>query len=222
MPSDIDVDRQHPILVARVARADGSTKLGLRVYCGARGRSVPLELCRECPGCHEVSLDEGGSTGWIRCTPPPEQRRDDDRLLSVGDALHEGVVAVEEDMPVRNVIDLFVERALRLAVVLDRDGRVVGVVHESHLVPQIQAYTQGGAPHVLRLEASLVEDSLVSEIMSSARSISERVSLRTALEEMAAARHQRLVATDDDERPVGILVDVHGLLALRSGEARRG
>ncbi len=138
----------------------------------------------------------------------------------MGDALQQGVVAVEENVPVREVIALFVEHALRLAVVLDRDGRVVGVVHESHLIPHLQAHAHGVAPNALRVGSLLIAESVASEVMSSARSIPERVSLRTALAEMAAARHQRLIAVDDEDRPVGVLVDVHALHALRSEQDR--
>ena len=41
--------------------------------------------------------------------------------------------------------------------------------------------------------------------------------LRDALIEMAAIRHQQLVAVDTDGAPIGVLVDVHALRTLRTG-----
>jgi predicted transcriptional regulator len=177
---------------------------------------VPLDVCRDCSGCHEIAVDGTGTNGWIRCTPPAE-RRGSEHTLSVGDALREGVVAVEEDVRVRDVVALFVEKRLRIAVVIDQSGQVVGAVHESGLIPQIQA--RAHAPvgsDALCLGHSSIAASIVSEVMSSVRSIPEGMSLREALAEMAASRNQRLLAVDDEGRPVGVLVDVHALHSLRS------
>jgi len=218
---DVDVDRRHPILVAHIARADGSARQGLRVYCGARGGSVPLDVCRQCSGCHEIADGEKGADGWVRCTPPAERGFLGERLLSVGDALQRGVVVVEEDVRVGDVVALFTERALRLVVVIDRSGQVAGVVHDSHLMPQIQAHAHAtDPPDAPRLGRSRMAGSTVSEVMTSTRCVPEAMSLRAALDEMAALRQQRLVAVDDEGRPVGLLVDVHALRTLRSEEER--
>src|SRR5690242_17727108 len=68
-PSTSGSEIQQPVLVAHVARADGSGMAGLRVYCPTRARTIDVDICRACPRCHEISEGEGGKNGWVRCTP---------------------------------------------------------------------------------------------------------------------------------------------------------
>jgi CBS domain-containing protein len=213
-----EAGHRHPILALCLARADGTAHRRLRVYCEGREQSVPVEICRACPRCLDIAEDEAASSGWVRCSPPP-RRSDPGYGPLVGEALRDGVVAVEEDVPVRDVVAMFVKHRLRLVVVVDAGGHVSGVVHESNLLPHINAHNRGHLPLDAHLEWTRVVHSAVSEVMSSARSISEVVSLREALAEMAAARHQRLVAVNGDGLPTGILVDVYALQALRAASA---
>lgn len=214
-----ETDGRRPILALQVARADGSGKRGLRVFCGVRERSIPLEVCRTCSGCLTIVEAEEHAKGWVCCAPPEGVRPSPERL-SVGGALEEGVVAVEEDVLVRDVVPLFVGERVRLVVVVDPKGRISGVLHEVDLLPQIQAHAHAQAvPAAAQLGWARVANSVASALMSPAVAISESVALRDALIEMAAARNQRLVAVDDERRPVGVLVDVQAMHVLR---AKRG
>jgi predicted transcriptional regulator len=141
----------------------------------------------------------------------------------VGDALRDGIVAVEQDVLVRDVVALFVQKRLRLLVVVDGGGKVAGVVHESNVLAHIQAQAHpNNAPSDARFGWSRIAGVTAGDVMSSARCISETMSLRDALAEMAAARHQRLLAVDAEGFPVGILVDVHALRALRASSNDEG
>jgi len=211
-----DTDDRHPILVAHINGADGSDRRQLRVYCAARAGTVSLDICRECAGCRSIHCDEQSSDAWIECSPPPDQEALPPDL-SVGDALKEGVVAVEDDVLIRDVVALFAARRLRLIVVVDANGRAVGVLHESHLLPQIQALSHAkSVPVSAHLGWAEVANSKASELMSAAVSVSETISLRQALTEMAAARQQRMVAVDQEGIPVGVLVDAHAMHMLRA------
>jgi CBS domain-containing protein len=205
-------ERLHPILVTQVLRADGSRKRELRVFCEARGSSVPIDVCRACTRCHGIT-GERDPRGWVCCTPPDVPEHDEELGPSAGVALREGAVAVEEGVLVRDVVALFAERRLRVVVVVDGDGHAAGLVQESQLLPEIRAHTRtdGGGD---RIGWGLVAAEQASSVMSSVRPIPEGISVREALAEMAGLHHQRLVVVDGEGVPVGVLVDVHALMAL--------
>jgi CBS domain-containing protein len=208
-----EAEKRRPILVNHVVRADGTRTRELKVFCRGRDTTVPLDICRDCPRCHQLEIGDRDGQGWIRCTPPGEA----EEQPSAGDAMSEGAVVVEEDVLVRDLVTIFAERRLRIVVVVDPEGRVSGVVHDSHLLPHIQAHVQPGCvPAAIQLEWAIVASSTASEVMSSARPIAEGTSVREALAQMAEIRHQRLVVIDAAGLPLGVLADVHALRALRS------
>ncbi len=207
-------EKRHPILVAHVTRADGSQARALRVYCGGRGASVPLATCLECRRCHEVREANGGSQGWVLCTPPVSTRSESEPIR-VGDALHGGIVGVEEDVLVCEVVALFIELKLHAVVVTDKMGKFMGLVHESDLLPEILA--RGAVPHqrVARPLGSVrAADQPAAAVMSSIRPVPESMSLREAVTEMAAEHHRQILAVDDEGLPIGMLADFEALHAL--------
>jgi CBS domain-containing protein len=211
--TETESQKRRPILVNHVVRADGTRTRELKVFCRGRDTTVALDVCRDCPRCHELEIGECDGRGWIRCTPPGAA----EEHTSAGDALAEGAVVVEQDVLVRDLVTIFAERRLRIVVVVDGEGHVAGVVHDSHLLPHIQAHVcPGCVPAAVELEWALVASSTASEVMSSARPIAEGTSVREALAQMAEIRHQRLVVIDAAGIPLGVLADVHALRALRS------
>jgi CBS domain-containing protein len=208
-----------PILATDVVRLDGSRKRELRVFCPSRDRSVPADVCRNCSFCHGVEIDARGSREWICCTPPMPGGSCANLERTAGEALREDAVAVEEDVLVRDVVALFAEQRLRVIVVVDAEGRVSGVVQDSQLLNQIHAHAhRESLTDSALLDWALVSASRASAVMSAARPIPEAMSVREALAQMAGLRHQRLVVVDLEGAPVGVLVDVHALSALRASK----
>lgn len=130
-----------------------------------------------------------------------------------GRALHRGLVAVDGSVLVRDIVELFVQRGLRLIVVTDGEGRAEGVVHESQLLHEIRtrAQVRGDATH-LGWESIHLEPA--SALMRPPATIVENAPLHTALAEMTTARQRQLLVTDENGTPVGILYDVDALHAL--------
>jgi CBS domain-containing protein len=211
---------RHPILATHVVRVDGSRKRELRVFCPSRDRSVPADVCRACTHCHAVVSDASGSREWICCTPPTHTGASADLGRTAGEAVREDAVAVEEDVLVRDIVALFAERRLRVVVVVDGEGHVAGVVQDSQLLPQIHAHAhRESITDSALVDWVLLAASRASAVMSVARPIPEAMSVREALDQMAGLRHQRLVVVDEEGAPVGVLVDVHALSALRANRS---
>jgi CBS domain-containing protein len=203
--------RNHPVLLSEVIGVDGTHRYRLSVFCDVRLHSVPLEVCRACPSCVAITGGELEGCGSVRCAPPEESVAS--TLAPAGRALHRGVIAVDQAVLVRDVVALFVERGLRLVVVTDGDGRAGGVVHESQLLPQIQAHA-GSSDNATRLGWESIEMEPASAVMHPAATIAENLPLRTALEAMTTARKRQLLVLDEHGFPVGVLFDVDALHAL--------
>jgi len=209
MPFESGAPRQHPILPTEVIDLDGKHRHGLRVFCDTRQRSVPLDICRECPSCARITDSEGGRGGSVDCTPPLELVPD--APVAAGAALRRGVVAVDAAVLVRDVVALFVERGLRLVVVTGDAGRAEGIVHESQLLREIQDQARSLPT---RLGWGLTAFESASAIMFPATTILEHAPLRAAVAAMATGHQRQLLVVDADGFPVGVLVDVDALHAL--------
>jgi CBS domain-containing protein len=131
--------------------------------------------------------------------------------------LKRGIVGVEEDVLVADVVAMFVEQRLRAVVVTDKAGQFLGLVHESDLLPEIMTRAASRhRPRAPRLGRIQVESQSASAIVTPIRSVPEDMSLRAALTDMAAERHRHILAVDQVGLPVGMLDDVEALHALFS------
>jgi CBS domain-containing protein len=203
--------RQHPVLLSEVIGVDGARRYRRSVFCDVRRHSVPLEVCQGCPDRVSVTGSELAGSGCVRCAPPDESIPT--FLAPAGRALHRGVIAVDEDVLIRDVVTLFVERGVRLVVVTNVDGRVGGVVHESQLLREIQDHARSVAS-ATRLGWESVALEPASALMLPAATIAESIPLRTALAAMTNAHQRHLLVLNEDGFPVGVLFDVDALHAL--------
>lgn len=206
-------ETQHPVLVTRHVHADGTYTLAFRVHCAARREAVPLDTCRECTRCSDIGGDSMGSLSWVRCAPVAGPERSSP--LTVGDALQEGTMAVDENVSIRDVVALFVERGLRFLVVTDPTGRVSGMVRESQLLPHLREQPASESTGIA-LGWQRVWQDPVRDLMSSVRSVHESSSLRHALGLMATRRDRQLVVVDASGAPVGTVSDVEAIHVLHA------
>ena len=122
-------------------------------------------------------------------------------------------MAVDRSVLVRDVVELFAKRGLRLVVVNDGEGRAEGVVHESQLLPEIQVRAQvRGDATQFGWESIHLEPA--SALMRPPATIDENAPLHAALEEMTTAHQRQLLVLDEQGTAVGILFDVDALHAL--------
>ena len=96
---------------------------------------MELQLCMQCPRLSRA-VDEA-----IECTPPPSERCSRDALVArlgqdarVGDAMGSRAVALHADVAVEIVGRVLEENGALVAVVVDRDGRLVGLLDAAETV----------------------------------------------------------------------------------------
>lgn len=119
--------------------------------------------------------------------------------MFVGDVMTIDPVVVSADASLEEAAHLFRSNAISGLPVVDARGSLIGVISQTDLVGVMDSPLGrliGIQPGRLR----------VGELMSSpAVTVPLTVSLAEAARVMLGARVHRLVATDDDGRPVGVL-----------------
>ena len=179
---------KHPIVTTDVIRADGSHQVGLRVYCEKRAQSVPLDDCRACGACEEISGDADGDETWVIC----DIVQGDD---SIGSIVHGSIVCVQLEVSVADVKAVLIQRELPFVLVVDDEGRLVGIVSEGDLL------------RADRSDASL----RARDVMSSANAFSEDEAVRDALLAMASHRVRRAPVVTREGLLVGIVQDIEAM-----------
>jgi CBS domain-containing protein len=161
---------------------------------------------RELAGSGVVTLDEVEIASYGRRSI--EQLRFD---LPVEDVMTRDVLSVTADAPVRTAVERLIDRAFRALPVVDRDGRVVGVVSSGDLV------SRGGLGARLELLSAMSEtgrrgflDQLsarrIADVMTPNPSIvASTATLADATRLMAERKIKRVPVVDGDGRLVGIL-----------------
>jgi CBS-domain-containing membrane protein len=209
-------EREHPVLVSRRIHADGTYTLAFHVHCDARDQAVPLEACFRCGRCSEIRSEATGTKCWVRCTPPA--KASGTQPLKVGEALEEGAVAADENLPIRDVVALFAQRGLHLLILTDAAGRVSGLVREPQVLPYLRM--PAATTWEMAQGAQPAWHEPARTLMSSAQCVEETTTLRHALGLMAEQRERQVVVINPEGMPVGTLWDVdamHRLFARAEG-----
>jgi CBS domain-containing protein len=141
----------------RTFRGDGSSAAESSVPCPARGHEVPIEGCLDCDRfrglrvraasgeavvvCHTDASSEamqaaerrlGGGSGAASATP-------------VSEIMTRDVVCVSEGLGVDALVELFIQRGISGAPVVDKAGRPVGIVSKTDVLRD-GAERAGGLP----------------------------------------------------------------------------
>ena len=121
-----------PVRTRRVLSRDGSSERESLVFCPLLARSMPVDLCAQCPRAEALSEDA--------CTCRIELPRDDGRprvdvseaatRTYVGDLLERETVCVREDARIELALGVLADGAPYVPVV-SRAGRLVGIVRRN-------------------------------------------------------------------------------------------
>jgi CBS-domain-containing membrane protein len=129
------------------------------------------------------------------------------KLWRVDDVMSKGVVAVREDTPYRDLVDLLISRRVSAVPVIDRSNRVVGLVSEADLLHKVE----GRRPRIIeswrfRRDHAKAAGRVARDVMSA-----PPVTVLPSLAVAAAARRMRrenakwLPVEDELGRLVGIV-----------------
>jgi CBS domain-containing protein len=196
----------HPILRLAVVGEDGTRQAEPRVFCRYQRRAIPVEVCRVCGHCDNIT---GEPDGVVACTVPrtpddvdedPDGGRTDVATVLLG-----GTIVLDPNTSVDTALALMRGEDRRSLAVVDAHGTVVGVLHEAAFV--------GGSP-LIRADAdgrSGSGEHTVARAMSSPLALPGRTSVREALRLLAAAHLREATVVDQDGTPLGVFRDVDGL-----------
>ena len=127
----------------------------------------------------------------------------------VGDVMTRVVATVERGAEFKDIVRTLHEHRVSALPVVDRSGRVVGVVSEADLLPKEEFRDSDPDRHTqLRRLSDLAKAGSVTagELMTSpALTVREDTTLAHAARTMARAKVKRLPVVDDEDRLVGVV-----------------
>ncbi|MFQ5640262.1 MAG: CBS domain-containing protein [bacterium] len=154
--------------------------------------------------------------------------------LKAKDIMNSGVITVRDDMSVHNLANFFTDRMISGAPVVDKNGKLIGVVSLSDIVrndarrtaiveEQLDAsyYLHGwedklNDEDVQQLHLEQNDGLTIRDIMTPLIfKVSEETSLAEMADTMIGGRIHRLIVTNNDE-VVGIVTTLDMLQAIRS------
>jgi CBS domain-containing protein len=136
----------HPI---RTIHGAGAETKSWVLVCPRRGRLLPLAVCDECPHLRSVRFgkdEQGQENASAICDldagdtrrgffPKPYDSKSYAATVTMPiSTIAKGAVCVAKDLEVKALTELFLERGISGAPVLDEQGRLVGVVTKSDLL----------------------------------------------------------------------------------------
>lgn len=128
---------------------------------------------------------------------------------TVGDVMTRVVATVERGAEFKDIVRTLHEHRVSALPVVDRSGRVVGVVSEADLLPKEEFRDSDPDRHTqLRRLSDLAKAGSVTagELMTSpALTVREDTTLAHAARTMARAKVKRLPVVDDEDRLVGVV-----------------
>ncbi|AGL16930.1 CBS domain-containing protein [Actinoplanes sp. N902-109] len=151
------------------------------------------------------------------------------KLWRVDDVMTRDVVAVREDTPYREVVDLLISRRVSAVPVVTRFDRVVGLVSASDLLDKVQAGGADRAPGILagprrRARYAKAVARTAGDVMSSpVHTTLPSLSIAEAARRMRQHRVKRLPVEDELGRLIGIVTrsDLLKVCLRTDGELHR-
>ena len=232
-----------PIHVTRTLRPDADATSWFSVPCPRRGTSVALSQCVECQQCVGVGVRPHDGEAFLRCGWTGESDSASEQPLgrglerpdrvSVASIMSSETICVDQNLSLEALIQVFLQRGISGAPVVDETGRPLGMVSKTDLLrdehenaglyqseaetcaPDVGALEPG---HGLHLEA--VREGKVRDIMTPISfSLTENATVARAAALMAYERIHRVPVVSQAGRVVGVVsaLDIARWIARESG-----
>lgn len=218
----LDIQKLH------VLSGDGQIADLSRVRCPIQARTVTFEQCLSCPESGGIARDATGHIEYASCRRAgagAEARRDAPGAAMnhtpVSAVMTTDVFAVRPDVSLEALMDVFLERGIGGAPVVDEEGRPVGVVSKTDLLEQRFVAGDTGeamAPgrHVSRGQfrvelgpgvhaEALPYDSVANAMTRAAITLPENAPVADAAAIMVRQGIHRVLVVADDEKLSGIV-----------------
>jgi CBS domain-containing protein len=137
---------------------------------------------------------------------------------TVGEVMSRDVPAVKEDADLVEIVNKMVGAEVKRVVVLDRTGRVIGVITDGDLVAHVQPEVRTGLLAALfRREPVPAAEARARDLMSSdVLKGPPETPIAEAIQQILAQKRKRFYVVDADDHPLGI-VDRQTLLLAVAG-----
>ncbi len=155
--------------------------------------------------------------------PGPERPESPDGGRA-GDIAAASVPTVHPETPLADVVEAMVSTRLNRAVVIDDEGRPVGIVSDSQLLRRVGPAGRGLVERLMRRGAATagLDGSAADVMVPSVAVIDAAAPLTSAIREMITTGAKLLPVVDDDRRLVGMLDRSDVLRAAFGTQPRAG
>jgi CBS domain-containing protein len=201
------------VYARQVYSGDGTLSGEMRVFCPDKTHSVTLEHCTACARWAGLHFGPKDRTSFLECTGTPQASVPASSLgTRVSDVMTPSVVCVRPDLSIQAVHEMFLDKHIRAAPVIDDHGKPIGMVSQSDLL---------AARNLRRsMEASTRLPEIVEGIMTPlVFALREHASLSQAAGLMAIEGVHHIMVVAANGEIVGVLsaVDVLRWVAERDG-----
>ncbi len=131
-------------------------------------------------------------------------------VRTVGQVMVASIPVVRRDDPLPVIVDTLLESGLHRLIVLDDQGKAIGLISDSDVVARVQPSQQAGVLAALRRAGRVPESQVTAEQLMSPGVLTARADtpLTEAVQQMVSLQRKWLVVVDEHDRPLG-LVDRH-------------
>lgn len=205
------------VCVRHVYSGDGKMTGDMRVFCPDKDHSVSVDECLGCPNWSGLYLEQKERDSYLQCSPRNRGRangttRDAYDRSRISAIMTPSVVCVRPDLSVQAVLDIFLERHISGAPVVNESGKLLGVISKTDLL------------NAKNLAIDIDDPERVPKTVDEAMTplgfaLHEHASISQAAGLMAAEGIHRVVVVSPDGQVVGIVsaLDVLRWLAERDG-----
>lgn len=180
-----------PLRMKRLHSPRGVEKDAPTVKCPLAGQTTPASKCRECPQRQALSVGTSApssvSCSFVEHAPAASgEFQKQLREVTAADVMSQDVSCVSSDLPLAALSEIFEDRDISCAPVIDDAGRLEGIVSKSDLVSELFDFEH--EPPVEVAELMVLQPTTVSETTT----LDEVVSL------LQRNRHLAVLAADGE------------------------
>lgn len=223
LPADL---RVREVMTREVVTARPDTPLGVLADLLLQGgvRSIPIvddarrvvgivtdgDLLRRGQIALPLSIREALTAAEVAAAVPPSAGR-------AAEIMTRDVVCASEDLPLPALVELLARHGFKRLPVVDRDGRLVGIVSRADVLQTVAHVAPSAAPQLLTGRAQRVAEVMQREVAT----VRPDTPLAAVVEALAQIEQRRVVVVDAQRHVLGIITD-GDLIRRATAEERPG
>lgn len=209
-PDKKDGDLKLKVSVRHVYSGEGKVLGEMRVFCPDRAHLVEIEECTTCPRWRGLYLEPSERESFVSCRPKNPKAATACSRDQIGAMMTSNVVCMQPELSVEAALDILLEKHIGAAPVIDKHGKLLGLVSRSDLLAVKNLALDTG-------DAARPSATIGTIMTPMVFSLCETASVATAARLMAMEGIHRLLVTSAQGELVGIVsaLDVMRWMAER-------